>query len=104
MARRSLTPSERPLAEPEIIPPGHPDGLRDGMSPSDGSFGARYGQRVYVAKVGPWGLIMLAALALLIAVAAVVFLIGAILIWIPVVAMLVLAAFLYGRLRWLRGH
>jgi hypothetical protein len=105
MARRSLTPSERPLAEPEIIPPGHPDGLRDRMgSPSDDFFGARYGQRVYVAKLGPWGLIMLAAFALLIAAAVVVFLIGAIVIWIPIVAVLVLAAFLYGRLRRLRGH
>jgi hypothetical protein len=40
----------------------------------------------------------------LIAAAAVVFLIGAIVIWIPIIAVLVLAAFLYGRLRRLRGH
>jgi hypothetical protein len=73
-------------------------------SPSDGFFGARYGQRVYVAKVGPWGLFMFAAFALLIAAAAVVFLIGAILIWVPVIAVLVLAAFLYGRWRRLRGN
>ena len=99
MAPRSMTPYERPLAEPEIIPPGHPDALRDDMS---ARFGARYGQRVYVAKVGPWGMTMLAALALLIAAAVVVFLIGALLIWIPIVAVLVLAGFLYGKLRQVR--
>lgn len=103
MARRSVTPYERPLAEPEIIPPGHPDALRDDMSArSRGFFGAGYGQRVYVAKVGPWGIMMLAALALLIAAAVVVFLIGALLIWIPIVAVLVLAGFLYGKLRQVR--
>ena len=103
MAPRSMTPYERPLAEPEIIPPGHPDALRDDMSArSRDFFGARYGQRVYVAKVGPWGMMMLAALALLIAAAVVVFLIGALLIWIPIVAMLVLAGFLYGKLRQVR--
>ncbi len=102
MARRSMTPYERPLAEPEIIPPGHPDALRDDMSARSDFFGARYGQRVYVAKVGPWGMMMLAALALLIAAAVVVFLIGALLIWIPIVAMLVLAGFLYGKLRQVR--
>jgi hypothetical protein len=47
-------------------------------------------------------MMMLAALALLIAAAVVVFLIGALLIWIPIVAMLVLAGFLYGKLRQVR--
>jgi hypothetical protein len=103
MARRSMTPYERPLAEPEIIPPGHPDSLRDDASARSGSlFGEHYGQRIYVAKVGPWSLMMLAALALLIAAAVVVVLIGALLIWIPIVAVLMLAGFLYGKLRQVR--
>ena len=103
MARRSVTPYERPLAEPEIIPPARPGSPRDGLgAPSESLFGARYGQRVYVAKVGPWGLIMLAALAFLIAAAAVIFLIGALLIWIPIVAVLVLAGVVLGRLRQVR--
>ena len=100
MARKSITPYERPRAEPEIIPPGQPDASRDGIgAPSEGVFGARYGGRVYVAKVGPWGVIMLAALALLIAAALVVFVIGTLLIWIPVVAVLIIAGFLFGKLR-----
>jgi len=100
MARKSVTPYERPRAEPEIIPPGHPDASRDGVdAPSGGIFGARYGGRIYVTKVGPWGLIMLAALALLVAAAVVIFLIGALLIWVPIVAVLVFAGYLFGRLR-----
>ena len=96
MARKSVTPYERPRAEPEIIPPGHPDASRDAMgTPSEGIFGARYGGRIYIAKVGPWSLIMLAALALLV----VIFLIGALLIWVPIIAVLVLAGFLFGKLR-----
>jgi len=100
MARKSVTPYERLRAEPEIIPPGQPDVSRDGMgTPSGGFFGTRDGGRIYVAKVGPWGLIVLAALALLVAAAVVVFLIGALLIWVPIVAVLVFAAFLFGKLR-----
>jgi hypothetical protein len=98
MARKSVTPYERPRAEPEIIPPGHPDADAMG-TPSEGIFGARYGGRIYVAKVGPWSLIMLAALALLVAAAVVIFLIGALLIWVPIIAVLVLAGFLFGKLR-----
>jgi hypothetical protein len=98
MARKPITPYERPRAEPEIIPPGQPDASRDGIG-APSVFGARYGGRVYVAKVGPWGVIMLAALALLIAAALVVFVIGTLLIWIPVVAVLVIAGFLFGKLR-----
>jgi hypothetical protein len=100
LVRKSVTPYERPRAEPEIIPPGHPDASRDAMgTPSEGIFGARYGGRIYVAKVGPWSLIMLAALALLVAAAVVIFLIGALLIWVPIIAVLVLAGFLFGKLR-----
>jgi hypothetical protein len=100
MVRKSVTPYERPSAEPEIIPPRRPDASRDGMgTPSEDIFGAGYGGRIYVAKVGPWSLIMLAALALLVAAAMVIFLIGALLIWVPIVAVLVFAGFLFGKLR-----
>ena len=99
MARKSVTPYERLRAEPEIIPPGQPDVSRDGMgTPSEGFFGTRDGGRIYVAKVGPWGLIVLAALALLVAAAVVVFLIGALLIWVPIVAVLVSAGILFGKM------
>src|SRR5262249_26657014 len=62
-------------------------------------FRHRDGGRIYVAKVGPWGLIVLAALALLVAAAVVVFLIGALLIWVPIVAVLVSAGILFGKMR-----
>jgi hypothetical protein len=101
MARKSMTPVERPAAEPEILPPESPRSAWKARNGAEGGFfGARYGQRVYVAKVGPWGLAMVGALALLIAIAAVVFIIGALLFWIPIVAVLVLAGLLIGKLRW----
>jgi hypothetical protein len=101
MTRKSMTPVERPAAEPEILPPESPrSAWKAGDAADGGFFGARYGQRVYVAKVGPWSLAMLGALALLIGIAAVVFVVGALLFWIPIIAVLVLAGLLIGKLRW----
>lgn len=91
---------ERPRVEPEIIPPD-----RDGSSanwrrtPANPWRGSGFDQihgshRVYVGRVGPFGIALL-----LLAIAAVIALIliavlGAVLIWIPVIAAaVVLAAF-----------
>jgi hypothetical protein len=86
---------ERPRVEPEIIPP---DRSRPGSDwrqpvwrpyPSNDTRGT---QRIYVTRIGPFGGAMLMlALAFLVAV---FFLIiaGAVLIWIPLVALLVVVA------------
>ena len=85
---------ERPRAEPEIIPPDRDGGSGNWRRAPDtawrGSFDAFHGtHRVYVGRVGPFGMALL-----LLAIAAVIALIliavlGAVLIWIPVIAIAV---------------
>jgi hypothetical protein len=100
MAQKPIRPYERPAAEPEIIPPGHSSSAWQGRdAPPGGFFGARYGQRVYVTKVGPVGLALLALLVVLVVAAILVFVIGALLVWIPVVALLVAAGIVLTGLR-----
>ena len=91
---------ERPRAEPEIIPPDRDGGeaswRRAPHTPWRGSrFDEIHGtHRVYVGRVGPLGIVLL-----LLAIAAVIAIIliavlGAVLIWIPVIAVaVVIAAF-----------
>jgi hypothetical protein len=93
---------ERPRAEPEIIPPDR-SGRSDGRySPwrAGGFSGARTTQRIYVTRLGPFGIALL-----LLAIAAIVTIIliaalGAVLIWIPIVAIVVVFG---GLLRLFRG-
>jgi hypothetical protein len=86
---------ERPRVEPEIIPPDRSRQGADWRQPAwrpQASGDARGTQRIYVTRIGPFGGAMLMlALALLVAV---FFLIiaGAVLIWIPLVALLVVVA------------
>jgi hypothetical protein len=87
---------ERPRAEPEIIPPdrgGGGPGGRPSWPPHDSSQG--YGaQRVYVARISPLGFaLFVLAIGLLSGVFLFV-LIGAALLWIPLVAIALVVAFL----------
>jgi uncharacterized protein (DUF697 family) len=79
--------NEIPRAEPEIIPPGHPDGpsMRD-------DFDVHGTQRIYVTKLGPLDIIMLGLLISVGAAVTLLVLLGAILFWIPAVVLLVAAA------------
>jgi hypothetical protein len=94
MAKKRTTP-EQPRTEPEIIPPDR-SGRRSTWYP-DGYAQAGGTHRLYVARVGPFGfaLLMLAVAAL----AAVILLVilGAVLLWIPIVAVAVIAAAIFGR-------
>ena len=92
---------ERPRQEPEIIPPDRSRGGRDWRQPAWRPYGwsESGSHRVYVARVGPFGVAMLMlAFAIL---GAVIFLavIGAMLLWIPVVALLVVVAAIFRVLR-----
>jgi uncharacterized protein (DUF697 family) len=82
---------EEPRAEPEIIPPGHPEGrsMRDGYH-----FDAHGTHRIYVTRSGPFGIVVLGLLIALIAAVLLIALLGAVLIWIPVVILFVAAAVL----------
>jgi hypothetical protein len=88
---------ERPRSEPEIIPPGEADARsRWGSARAWTSAGS---QRVYVARVGPFGFAM-AALAIAI-IAAIIFLLllGAFVIVIPLAGLLLAAAVVTSMLR-----
>ena len=89
--------TEKPRAEPEIIPPGDLDGrpMRDRYH-----FDVHGGsQRIYVTRLGPFGIVVLGLLIALIAAVIPIVLLGALLIWIPVAVLFVVAAVVSGLLR-----
>jgi len=107
MISKRLPPDERHYSEPEIIPPGQGDGneidstfWRDGATNEPGT------RRVYVTRVGPWGLLLSMLLGGVISIALLVFLFGFLLILVPVAGLLLAAAligsFLRGPPRWPR--
>ncbi len=92
---RSSPRSERPRSEPEIIPPGAP--LR---RPRDDPFNDTFfTQRIHVAPLGPLGLIGLVVTIGIIAVVLLALILGAVLFWLPIVALIVAAMIVGSRLR-----
>ena len=81
MKQRNVT--ERPAIEPEIIPPGEAHWAR-------APFGG--GQRIYVARVGPFGFAAIALVAAALAVFAVLLALGAFLILVPLAGLLLAGA------------
>ena len=99
MARHPDEP-ERPRAEPEIIPPDRGGrGGEPGWPPAYGFTQMRGAQRVYVGRIGPFGVVLIMLIVGLFAAVLLLLLIGAALLWIPVVAVLVIVAAVSGLLR-----
>jgi hypothetical protein len=106
MADNSDRP-ERPRAEPEILPPdrgGRPDDGRFGgrgpnWPPPPFGYTARGTHRVFVGRIGPLGFALLLLAIGLLGALMLFILIGAALIWIPVVAVLLVAAAIGGLFR-----
>jgi hypothetical protein len=95
MAEQTPKQPEQPRFEPEIIPPGathDPMGTRIFIDENTS-------QRIYVGKIGPLGMfgivLMLAAVFAVI----LVILLGAFLLWIPIVGLLVAVGLVAGVLR-----
>lgn len=89
---------ERPRLEPEIIPPERFRG--DSEWPPHAwrpHVGMR--QRVYIAHLGPFGFAALMAIIGLIVALILLAVVGAILIWIPVLALLLAAGLVFRLLR-----
>ena len=80
-------PPEQPRSEPEIIPPG---ATHDPMRPGP-FFDTGRGPHIYVAKVGPFGVILIALVIGLVVALVLVLLLGAFLLWIPIVGLLLAA-------------
>jgi hypothetical protein len=93
-------PPERPRSEPEIIPPDRAGGSASQSNwPPYGYTRTQGTQRIYITRMGPFGI---ALVLLAIAVAAgigLLFILGAFLIWIPVVAVALVAAAVTGLFR-----
>jgi len=86
---------ERPRAEPEIIPPDRDGGQANWRRPpwrGSGFDQIHSTHRVYVGRVGPFGIaLLLLAIAAVIAIILIAVL-GAVLIWIPIIAVAVVVA------------
>jgi hypothetical protein len=78
----------RPAAEPEIIPPGRAQAFGGTRSRVYVSSGAA--QRIYVGPLGPIGVAIIVLILGLLAAIFLFTLVGAVLIWIPFLALLVL--------------
>jgi len=92
---------ERPRVEPEIIPPNDRGPYaRGGRWPPPYGFTQMRGtHRVYVSRIGPFGFALIMLVVGLLAAIMLLILIGAALIWIPVVAVLVVIAAISGVFR-----
>jgi hypothetical protein len=99
MSHRQPAPvSGKHFTEPEIIPPSAGARLRD----SDAiwtSVNERRTHRIYVARLGPFSLVLLVLGICLLAALILVLAIGTFLIWIPLVALLVTATIISALLR-----
>jgi len=97
MIERPRPPSQAPRTEPEIIPPGRFDGRSTrNLHVSIDADGTR---RIYVARLGPFGIFMLALVIAVLTAAILILLLSAVLIWIPIVALLVAGTIISGPLR-----
>jgi hypothetical protein len=97
MIQPSTPSSQQPRSEPEIIPPGHAD---ERSAPGAHAYIDFHGaHRIYVARLGPLGIILLALLIAGLTAVILIALLGAVLIWIPIVALLVAAGAISGLLR-----
>ncbi len=97
MIDRRFPPDEEHRSEPEIIPPG-----RAGREP-ESTFWAREvergSHRVYVTKIGRFGLLPFFLLGGILLIALLIFVLGAFLILIPVAGVVLAAAIIAGLLR-----
>ena len=91
---------ERPRREPEIIPPGNDWPNRDSRWPPNYGFNeARGTHRVYVSRIGPFGFVLLLLMLALFGGIFLLALIGAALIWFPVLLVFAVLAAIAGLIR-----
>jgi hypothetical protein len=100
MARQRPIKPEQPRSEPEIIPPPRSRTQAYGAGPEwFAARGGSTGGRIFVARLGPWRLFGIVLLFGLVTGAVLAFVLGALLIAIPVIGLLVLGAVIANALR-----
>jgi hypothetical protein len=90
---------ERPRREPEILPPVQDWPDRDSWPPHYGYGERRGSQRIYVGRIGPLGFVLLMLVVALFGGVLLLALIGAALIWVPVLAVFAVIAAIAGLIR-----
>jgi hypothetical protein len=91
---------ERPRREPEIIPPGNDWPDRDSRWPPNRGFNeGRSTHRVYVGRIGQLGFVLLLLMLALFGGIFLLALIGAALIWFPVLLVFAVIAAIAGLIR-----
>jgi hypothetical protein len=96
MSQRPVPGAEQPRTEPEIIAPGDADPRLRRNGPH---FDGRTTQRIYVARLGPFGFAVVALVAALIAALALFVVLGAFVILIPLAGALLAIAIVVTLLR-----
>jgi hypothetical protein len=97
--QRPTPQGEQPRSEPEIILPGDRDRWREGRSRSWLFSGQQGTHRIYVSRLGPFSTFLLIAAVGLAAALFLVVLLGAFLLWIPIVGLVISIAIISGLLR-----
>jgi hypothetical protein len=90
-------PPEQPRVEPEIIPPD-----RSGRQPPWSPYGftdTRGTYRIHVTRVGPFGIALLVLAIAAVVTIVMIAVLGAVLIWIPIVAVVLIIGALLRLLR-----
>ena len=92
---------ERPRLEPEIIPPERSRGDSEWPPRAWRPYGsgAHIRQQIYVARLGPFGFALLMAMIGIVVALILLAVVGAILVWIPILVLLLAAGFVYRLLR-----
>jgi hypothetical protein len=98
MNQRPVPGAEQPRAEPEIIPPGDAD-VRGRWRRPQTSFDGRSTQRIYVARLGPFGFAVLVLALAVLAALVLLLMLGAFVVLIPVAGVLLVAAVVISLLR-----
>ncbi len=92
---------ERPRLEPEIVPPARPQREGEGQEHAWRPYASatHMRERLYVARLGPFGFALLMAVIGIVVALILLAVVGAILIWIPILALLLAGGFIYRLLR-----
>ncbi len=93
---------EQPRVEPEIIPPDRsnrtPDCRRRAWQP-DGSAWVGGTRRIYIGRIGPFGLALLVLMIGILIAVILLAVVGAVLLWMPILVLVFAAGALYRFLR-----
>lgn len=100
MGQRPKPQAEEPRSEPEIIPPDHTSRRSAHTSSQPRLYVDSHGtERIYIATPGPLGIILVGLVAGILSAVLLILLLGAFLIWVPLVVFLIAGAVVSGILR-----